>query len=204
MKKTLLVILTILSVLLFIFGLFHIPILSSFGVEFPARNVLWGLSIIPTVIVSAIPLIICGYLWIKSKNCNKNTQQNQEIEKKSTVKKLLFRVLEVVKFCLILLMDALFFIEIGHDVDLLPNNEGKLEKVDYYYSIYDKLYGKNLQFLVYIALVVMSVSIVMSIVTCVAKDNRKLRIASHVTFLIAAIIFLILLVYSTLYLKISY
>lgn len=71
MKKTLLIIFTILSVLLFIFGLFHIPILSSLGVEFPARNVLWGLSIIPTVIVSAIPLIICGHLWIKSKKQKK-------------------------------------------------------------------------------------------------------------------------------------
>ena len=75
MKKTLLVIFTILSVLLFIFGLFHIPILSSLGVEFPARNFLWCLSIIPTVIVSAIPLIICGYLWIKSKNYNKNNKK---------------------------------------------------------------------------------------------------------------------------------
>ncbi len=67
-KKILLVIFTIFSILLFIFGLFHIPILSSLGVQFPERNFLWGLSIIPTVIVSAIPLIICGYLWIKSKN----------------------------------------------------------------------------------------------------------------------------------------
>ena len=64
-KETLLIVFTILSVLLFIFGLLHIPILSLMGVQFPARNFLWFISIIPTVIVSAIPLIICIYFWIK-------------------------------------------------------------------------------------------------------------------------------------------
>ena len=113
------------------------------------------------------------------------------------MKKAFSFISEAVKMCLNVLMGALCFIKIDHDVAHLPNAEGGIERLDYYYSIYDKLYGKNLQFLVYIALVVMSVSFVMSIVTCVAKDNRKLRIASHVTFLIAAIIFLILLRYSS-------
>ena len=69
-KRGLLIFFTILSTLLFIFGLLHIPILSLLGVKFPERNFLWGLSIIPTVIVSAVPLIVCGYIWIKSKKKN--------------------------------------------------------------------------------------------------------------------------------------
>lgn len=78
LKKVLLIIFTIISVLIFIFGLFHIPILSSLGVEFPERNFLWGLSIIPTVIASAIPLIICVCLWVVSKINNENNTINNK------------------------------------------------------------------------------------------------------------------------------
>lgn len=75
-KTPLLIFFTILSVLLFIFGLFHIPILSLMGVNFPERNILWGLSIIPTVIVSAIPLIACINCWTKQRG-NKNDKDRK-------------------------------------------------------------------------------------------------------------------------------
>ncbi len=120
------------------------------------------------------------------------------------MKKILFRVFEVVKICLNLLMCALFFIKIDRDVVLLPNNEGGLKKVNYYYSVYDKLCDKNLQFLIYIAIAAILVSIVISIVACTTKDNRKLRVASHIIFAISAIIFLVLLILALQYLKISY
>lgn len=114
------------------------------------------------------------------------------------------KALEVVKICLNLLMGALCFIKIEHDVAVLPNAEGSVGRADYYYSILDKLSGKNLQFLVYIALAVMAASVALSVVAYIAKDNIKIRLTSHVIFVVAAIFFLVLLCYAVLILRICY
>ena len=67
MKKNILIALTIISIIIAIFGYFYIPILSLFGVKFPERNILWGISIIPTVILLNIPLFICIHFLRKNK-----------------------------------------------------------------------------------------------------------------------------------------
>ncbi|MGN1223082.1 MAG: hypothetical protein ACI4T1_03015 [Christensenellales bacterium] len=59
MKKELLIVLTVISSFIAIFGYFYIPILSALGVNFPARNLIWALSILPTVIIFQLPLIFC-------------------------------------------------------------------------------------------------------------------------------------------------
>ena len=112
------------------------------------------------------------------------------------MRKILFVVLEAVKACLNVLMGALCFIKIDHDIAHLPTAEGGIGQFDYYYSIYDKLFREDLQFLVYIALAVMMASVALSAVTCLVKDNRKIRIASHIIFAVSAIFFLALLFYT--------
>ncbi len=66
-KKRVLIILTILAIILAVFGYFHIPILSALGVQFPERNIIWALSILPTVILCNIPLIVCIVFLRKEK-----------------------------------------------------------------------------------------------------------------------------------------
>ncbi len=112
------------------------------------------------------------------------------------MRKILSVVLEAVKVCLNVLMGALCFIKIDHDVAHLPNAEGGIGKIDYFYSIYDKLLREELQFLVYLALAVMAISVLLSILTLLVKDNRKIKIASHIIFSVSALFFLFLLFYT--------
>ncbi len=108
------------------------------------------------------------------------------------MKKAFLFILEALKVCLNVLMGALCFIKIDHDVAHIPNAEGGIGQFDYYYSIYDKLSRENLQFLLYIALAVMMASVALTAVTCIFKDNRKIQIASHTIFAVSAIFFLAL------------
>lgn len=64
-SKPWLIVMTIISFILCVFGMFYIPILSSCGVQFPERNLIWGLSIIPTVIVAAIPFLYCLFALLR-------------------------------------------------------------------------------------------------------------------------------------------
>ena len=120
------------------------------------------------------------------------------------MRKILSVVLEAVKVCSNVLMGALCFLKIDHDVAYLPNAEGGIEQFDYFYSIYEKLVREELQFLVYLALAVMAISVLLSIFTLLAKDNRKIKIASHIIFAVSALFFLVLLFYAMLILQYNY
>lgn len=120
------------------------------------------------------------------------------------MRKILSVVLEAVKVFLNVLMGALCFIKIDHDVAYIPNAEGGIGQFDYFYSIYDKLVRKELQFLVYLALAVMAISVLLSIFTLLVKDNRKIKIASHTIFAISVLFFVVLLIYSTQFLQYAY
>lgn len=120
------------------------------------------------------------------------------------MKKAIHLILEIGKACGNILMGALCFIRFDHDVAILPNGEGGVEQVNYYYSIYDKLLGANLQFLVYIALAVMAASVALSVMACIARDNRKIRLVSHGIFVVSVLFFLALLFYATQVLRLNY
>ena len=74
MTKLFLWILTILSFCLMIFGFFYIPILTVCGVEFPARNFLWALTILPTVVAFSLPFVFCVNAFIKKKKSSDATK----------------------------------------------------------------------------------------------------------------------------------
>ena len=78
MTKLVLWILTILSFCLLIFGFFHIPILSACEVKFPERNFLWGMTILPIVVVSSLPFIFCVSTLLKKKKSSNNTKNNKK------------------------------------------------------------------------------------------------------------------------------
>lgn len=120
------------------------------------------------------------------------------------MKKILNLCFEILKAALNVIMGALCFIKIDRDVALLPDGEGELKNIDRYYSVYDKLSDKNLQFLLYIALAIMVASVALSVVSCFTNDNKNIRIASHVAFAISLLLFVALLIFSMQFLQLSY
>lgn len=131
-----------------------------------------------------------------------NTDKNNPAAKNH--KNVFIYVSESIKALLNVIMAVLCLVKIEHDVAVLPDIEDGTGKIDYYYSVYDKLAGKNLQFIVYIALAVMAASVAFSVVACVFKDNRKIRIAGHAVFAVSALFFIVLLVYSAQFLRYMY
>ncbi len=111
-------------------------------------------------------------------------------------KKWLSHIYEIIIMLLNCLMGAFCFIKIDHDVAVLPDSEGGTVQIDYWYSIYDKLLRENLQILVYLALAVMVASVLLSVFTLIAKDNRKLKIANYAVFAVSALFFLVLFFYA--------
>ncbi len=101
-------------------------------------------------------------------------------------------------------MAALCFVKIDRDVAVLPGADDSMKQVERFFSVYDKLIGKNLQFLVYVALVLMASSVAVSLVSCVKKDSKVIAVASHVTFALSALYFVALLIYSMQSLQIAY
>lgn len=82
MKKSTLIVLTILSSLLAIFGYFHIPILGTLGVDlFPNRSFVWLLFLFPFVIFCNIPLVLCimKFRNMKKKNKMQNVQNDEMV-----------------------------------------------------------------------------------------------------------------------------
>ena len=82
MKKSTLIVLTILSSLLAIFGYFHIPILGALGVDlFPNRSFVWLLFLFPFVIFCNIPLVFCimKFRHMKKKNKMQNVQNGEKV-----------------------------------------------------------------------------------------------------------------------------
>lgn len=80
MKKSTLIILTILSSILAVFGYFHVPILGAFGINlFPNRSPLYLLFLFPVVILCNIPLVLCIIALTKMKK--KSTNETKEEKK---------------------------------------------------------------------------------------------------------------------------
>lgn len=109
------------------------------------------------------------------------------------MKKRINLISETVKIVLNCLIGALYFIKLYSQTAVLPNAEGGIDQVEYWYSIYDKLLRENLQFLVFLALAVTAISVLVSVFTLIAKENnRKRAIASYVVFAASAVFFLVL------------
>lgn len=82
MKKSTLIVLTILSSLLAIFGYFHIPIFGALGIDlFPNRSFVWLLFLFPFVIFCNIPLVLCimKFRHMKKKNKMQNVQNGEMV-----------------------------------------------------------------------------------------------------------------------------
>ena len=115
---------------------------------------------------------------------------------------LLTEIAKTVINCIIL---PLYFIKFYHDKAGFPGFDGDGQHIvfyrDYYYSIFNKLNREGIACLLWLAVAVSALSIILSVLRIVIKDNKVLKIASRILFGISVISFLALLFIS---LQISY
>lgn len=120
-------------------------------------------------------------------------------------KKILLFITEIAKIVANCIILPLYFIKFYHEVATFPGVDGDGQFIvvyrDYYYSIFYKLNREGLAFALWLAVAVSALSIILSALRIVIKDNKVLKIASHILFGISVIFFLVLLYIS---LQISY
>ena len=120
-------------------------------------------------------------------------------------KKILLFITEIAKIVVNCVILPLYFIKFYHDKAAFPGSDGDGQFIvvykDYYYSIFDKLNREEIAFSLWLAVAISALSIILSVLRIVIKDNKVLKIASHILFGISVIFFLVLLYIS---LQISY
>ena len=84
----------------------------------------------------------------------------------------------------------LYFVKLFHGVGHLPSESGEIVRVDFYHSMLENL---ELDYLAYISIALLVCSAVLATLELIFKDNRGIRIASNITFSVALVLFLILL-----------
>ena len=106
-------------------------------------------------------------------------------------------IVEIVKIFINCITVPLYFIKFFCDEAVLPgfneNGEEVINRTYYYYSIFDKIDREGIAFLLWGAIATIIVSIALSILSITVKDNKALKIASHVVFGVAIVLFFVLL-----------
>lgn len=103
-------------------------------------------------------------------------------------------LLLICKLVLSLVQIPLWFIKFFHDVGHLPNtNTGEIEKVHFYYSMFENILSLGYSFLFYICIIFIILSISFAIFSFVKKSN-KLNLISNIITSISIIYFFIILI----------
>lgn len=109
-------------------------------------------------------------------------------------------ITEISKIIINCITVPLYFIKFFCDVAVLPgvneNGEEITGRFYHYYSIFDKISREGTAWLVWGAIVIISVSIILSVLSIAFKDKKALKIGSHAVFGIAVVLFLALLLTS--------
>lgn len=111
-------------------------------------------------------------------------------------------LIEIVKLVINCITIPLYFIRFFHEVAVLPgiseNGESTTHRIDYYYSIYDKIAREGLATLVWVGVVITVWSILFCVLNMVIKDNKVLKIAGYTVWGVSMGLFLALLLASCL------
>ena len=104
---------------------------------------------------------------------------------------------EIIKIAINCIILPLYFINIYHDVAVLPgfDEDGNrvVHEIDHYYSIFYKLDREGLAALFWLAVAICIASIAVSVINIFTKDNKIIKVASNILFILSAILFLVLL-----------
>ena len=106
-------------------------------------------------------------------------------------------IVEIVKIVINCITVPLYFIKFFCDEAVLPgfneNGEEVINRVYYYYSIFDKIDREGIAFLLWGSIAIIIVSIALSFLSITVKDNKALKIASYIVFVVAIVLFFVLL-----------
>lgn len=106
-------------------------------------------------------------------------------------------IVEIVKIVINCITIPLYFIKFFCDEAVLPgfneNGEEVINRVYYYYSIFDKIDREGIAFLLWGSIAIIIVSIALSFLSITVKDNKALKIASYIVFGVAIVLFFVLL-----------
>lgn len=119
------------------------------------------------------------------------------------MKKFLSRLPQIVIILLNILFIALLFIKIYKDTAALPryNLNGELiyyDRIDHFFSIFDRLAREGATALVYFSLALLIFSSLYSAATMIFQDNHeKILVGSYIIFGFSALLFFLLLLYTS-------
>ena len=106
-------------------------------------------------------------------------------------------ITEIVKTAVNCVILPLYFIKIFHEVAVLPgfDEDGNqiIGRHDYYLSIYGETCRAGIEFVFWLAFSFVITSIILSVTRIFIKDNKALKISSHLLFAISIVFFLVLL-----------
>lgn len=106
-------------------------------------------------------------------------------------------IVEIVKILLNCAMVPLFFIKIFRETAALPghNENGGLtiHRINYYYSIFNKLAREGIVFLMWFTIAIIILSMTLSVLNMTIMDSEKFTVASHLVFGLSIILFFIIL-----------
>ncbi|WP_251546515.1 hypothetical protein [Pumilibacter intestinalis] len=106
-------------------------------------------------------------------------------------------IVEIVKIIINCAIVPLYFIKFFCDEAVLPgyneNGEQIIGRYYYYYSIFDKINRDGIAYLLWCAIAIIIASITLSILRMTVKESKALKIASHIVFGVAIILFFVLL-----------
>ena len=108
--------------------------------------------------------------------------------------------IEIVKLIVDCIVLPLYFVKFFHEVAVLPgfSDEGEqiTNRIDYYYSIFDKISREGLSALLWISVVITVASVALCVANLIVKGNKSLKVVSNVVFAIAIVLFFVLLLIS--------
>lgn len=106
-------------------------------------------------------------------------------------------IVEIIKIFINCISIPLFFIKFFCDEAVLPgfneNGEEIINRVYYYYSIFDKISRESMAFLLWGAIAIIIASITLSVLSMIIKENKAIKIISHIVFGVAIVLFFVLL-----------
>lgn len=106
-------------------------------------------------------------------------------------------IVEIIKIVINCITVPLYFIKFFCSEAVLHgfNEKGEevFNRIYYYYSIFDKIDREGIAFLLWWAIATIIVSIALSILSITVKDKKALKIAGHIVFGVAIVLFFVLL-----------
>ena len=90
------------------------------------------------------------------------------------------------KIVLSLALIPLWFVKFFHDVGVLPNEDGGVSRVDYYYTVFENLQATDFSFLFYLSLAMSIAALIFAILSWEFLKNKKIIFTSR--FLVVALV----------------